>query len=107
PIFLIPEVGKRGEMSDEAARSGAWKRRSHPRFEMFIQVEATNDPAQLRFLPGRPVFEAGPLEFGDRQAASASPLAARLFEVDGVSALTLGPDTITITKKSGEWQYLK
>lgn len=74
---------------------------------MFIQTEATNNPSQLRFLPGRPVFEAGPLEFGDRQAASASPLAARLFEVDGVSALTLGPDTITITKKSGEWQHLK
>ena len=74
---------------------------------MFIQVEATDDPSRLRFLPGRPVFEAGPLEFGDRQAASASPLAARLFEVDGVSALTLGPDTITITKKNGEWQYLK
>jgi len=74
---------------------------------MFIQTEATDDPSQLRFLPGRPVFEAGPLEFSDRRAASASPLAARLFEVDGVAALTFGPDTITITKNNGEWQHLK
>jgi metal-sulfur cluster biosynthetic enzyme len=74
---------------------------------MFIQTEATDDPSRLRFLPGRPVIETGKLEFSDRQAASASPLATKLFEIDEVSALTFGPDTITITKKSGEWQHLK
>ncbi|ODT14525.1 MAG: hypothetical protein ABS35_34425 [Kaistia sp. SCN 65-12] len=74
---------------------------------MFIQTEATEDPSRLRFLPGRPVIGEGVLEFGDRQAASASPLALKLFEVAEVSALSFGPDTITVTKKGGDWQRLK
>jgi len=74
---------------------------------MFIRTEATDDPSRLRFLPGRPVIKEGVVEFGDRQAAAVSPLATRLFEVEGVSALAFGPDTITITKASGDWQRLK
>ena len=74
---------------------------------MFIRTEATDDPSRLRFLPGRPVVKGGVVEFGDRQAASVSPLATRLFEVEGISALAFGPDTITITKAGGDWQRLK
>jgi metal-sulfur cluster biosynthetic enzyme len=74
---------------------------------MFIQTEATDDPSRLRFLPGRPVVKEGVMEFADRQAAAVSPLAARLFDVEGVAALAFGPETITITKKGGDWQRLK
>jgi metal-sulfur cluster biosynthetic enzyme len=76
-------------------------------FAMFIQTEATEDPSRLRFLPGRSVIKEGVMEFGDKRAAEASPLAVRLFEVKGVSALSFGPDTITITKDGGDWQHLK
>ncbi len=74
---------------------------------MFIQTEATDNPSRLRFLPGRPVVREGVMEFADRQQAAVSPLAARLFDVEGASALAFGPDSITITKKGGDWQRLK
>ena len=74
---------------------------------MFIQTEATADPARLKFLPGRQVLPEGTLEISDRKDAACSPLALKLFGVSGVAALSFGTDTITVTKKSGDWQYLK
>lgn len=74
---------------------------------MFIQTEATGDPARLKFVPGRQVLAEGTLQFPDRRAAVQSPLAAKLFDVAGVAALSFGTDTITITKSSGDWQHLK
>src|SRR3546814_10102786 len=74
---------------------------------MFIQTEATNDPASLKFLPGRQVLPRGTLDICDRAEAAQSPLATRLFDVRGVAALSFGSDYITVTKDSGEWQLLK
>lgn len=74
---------------------------------MFIQTEATPNPATLKFIPGRAVSDGGPVEFPSREAANRSPLAARLFEVPGVSRVFFGSDFITVTKDSGEWQHLK
>ena len=74
---------------------------------MFIQTEATSDPATLKFLPGREVLAQGTLEIHDRAAAARSPLAAGIFNVEGVAALTFGPDYISVTKQSGEWKHLK
>jgi len=74
---------------------------------MFIQTKTTADPDRLTFLPGQQVLPAGTLEFADRQAAVSSALAAKLFEVPGVSRLVLGPDYITVTKDAGDWRHLK
>ncbi|RTL92993.1 MAG: DUF59 domain-containing protein [Hyphomicrobiales bacterium] len=74
---------------------------------MFIQTEATADPASLKFLPGRQVMAQGTLQIPDRKAAARSPLAVRLFDVDGVTALSFAADSITITKSGGDWQHLK
>ncbi|MGQ3675416.1 NifU family protein [Xanthobacter sp. TB0139] len=74
---------------------------------MFIQTEATPNPATLKFLPGRPVLGEGMLDLTDPQAAAVSPLARSIFEVDGVTGVFLGPDFITITKSGGEWAQLK
>ncbi len=74
---------------------------------MFIQTEATPNPATLKFIPGRPVLDEGPLDMPDRAAAQQSPLAERLFEVPGVSGVFLGSDFITVTKTGGDWQQLK
>jgi Fe-S cluster biogenesis protein NfuA len=74
---------------------------------MFIQTEATPNPATLKFLPGRSVLEAGTLEMRDREEATKSPLAERLFEVPGVTGVFFGSDFITVTKIDGEWQQLK
>ena len=75
---------------------------------MFIQTEATPNPSTLKFIPGRDVLRSGTRDFRDRSAAErASPLAARIFEVDGVEGVFLGSDFISVTKGDGEWQHLK
>jgi Fe-S cluster biogenesis protein NfuA len=74
---------------------------------MFIQTEATPNPATLKFLPGRPVLESGTLDIRDAEQAAQSPLAERLFGILGVSGVFFGSDFITVTKSAGEWQQLK
>ena len=76
---------------------------------MFIQTEQTPNPATLKFLPGQTVLEEGTADFTDAENARArSPLAARLFDVEGVAAVFFGRDFITITKAdSKEWHVMK
>ncbi|MCB1466310.1 MAG: NifU family protein [Rhizobiaceae bacterium] len=75
---------------------------------MFIQTEATPNPATLKFLPGKEVLREGTAEFRDAQSAStASPLAARLFDIPGVTGVFFGYDFITVSKDGPEWQHLK
>jgi Fe-S cluster biogenesis protein NfuA len=74
---------------------------------MFIQTEATPNPATLKFLPGRDVLPGEPAEFRSPEDAASSPLAARLFTIDGVTAVFFGSDFVTVTKREGEWQHLK
>ena len=69
---------------------------------MFIQTEATPNPATLKFLPGRPVLEHGTLDMRDRAEAANSPLAGRLFDVSGVGGVFLGSDFIAVTKTDGD-----
>jgi Fe-S cluster biogenesis protein NfuA len=74
---------------------------------MFIQTEATPNPATLKFLPGRTVMPEGTLDIRDMRAAERSPLARRLFSVEGVNGVFYGSDFVTVTKSEGEWQHLK
>lgn len=75
---------------------------------MFIQTEATPNPATLKFLPGREVLGEGHVaDFPNAEAAQRSPLAMRLFAVEGVSGVFFGSDFVTVTKSGGEWQHLK
>ena len=74
---------------------------------MFIQTEATPNPATLKFLPGRPVLENGTLDLRDPEQAAQSPLAERLFGITGISGVFFGSDFIAVTKSDGEWQQLK
>lgn len=74
---------------------------------MFIQTEATPNPATLKFIPGRPVLPGEPLDVRTPEDASGSPLASRLFEVPGISGVFFGSDFIAVTKADGEWQHLK
>src|SRR5947199_126966 len=74
---------------------------------MFIQTEATPNPATLKFLPGRTVLDSGTLEMRDRAEAAKSPLAERLFNIPGVGGVFLGSDFITVTKQDSEWPQLK
>lgn len=74
---------------------------------MFIQTEATPNPATLKFLPGQDVLGDATREFKTVLEAEVSPLAARLFAIDGVTGVFFGGDFIAVTKSAGEWQHLK
>jgi Fe-S cluster biogenesis protein NfuA len=74
---------------------------------MFIQTEATPNPATLKFLPGRAVLPGATADFPDAQSAASSPLARRLFAVEGVTGVFLGDDFVTVTKTEGDWAHLK
>ena len=41
---------------------------------MFIQTEATPNPATLKFIPGRTVLDNGTMEFVNREAAARSEI---------------------------------
>ena len=75
---------------------------------MFIQTETTPNPNTLKFLPGRSVLENGTADFADRDAAGKSPLATRLFGIDGVTRVFLGSDFITVAKPDEtDWAVMK
>ncbi|NKB42991.1 MAG: NifU family protein [Alphaproteobacteria bacterium] len=75
---------------------------------MFIQTEPTPNPATLKFLPGRPVMDSGVADFTTAEDAQQSPLARRLFELDGVTGVFFGTDFVTVTKTDDmDWQVIK
>ena len=75
---------------------------------MFIQTEQTPNPLTLKFLPGRVVIKDGTLFYKNKSDAINSPLAKRIFKVDGVVSVFFGSDFITITKSENTtWEILK
>jgi Fe-S cluster biogenesis protein NfuA len=74
---------------------------------MFIQTEETPNPATLKFLPGRIVLDEGTRDFRDPDEAEVSPLASRIFAIDGVAGVFLGHDFVTVTRDGVEWAHIK
>lgn len=75
---------------------------------MYIQTEQTPNPATQKFLPGRSVLAHGTADFPTADSAARSPLAKRLFEVEGVAGVFLGSDFVTVTKTAeADWLLLK
>ncbi|WP_108658925.1 NifU family protein [Acuticoccus kandeliae] len=74
---------------------------------MFIQTESTPNPETLKFLPGKSVMESGVADYRSVDEAGASPLAKRLFAVDGVTGVFLGNDFISVSKDGTPWPHLK
>ncbi|WP_298910230.1 NifU family protein [uncultured Aliiroseovarius sp.] len=75
---------------------------------MFIQTESTPNPATLKFLPGQDVLGAGTADFPTADAADGSPLAARVFKVNGVTGVFFGADFVTVTKDDAvDWDHIK
>jgi Fe-S cluster biogenesis protein NfuA len=75
---------------------------------MCIQTESTPNPATRKFLPGQSVVATGTADFPTEVAAQDSPVAARVFKVEGVTGVFFGPDFITVTKdESIDWNHIK
>jgi len=76
---------------------------------MFIQTAATPPPNTLKFLPGRVLAEGGSHDFRSAEDAETSPLARRLFALEGVSGVFFGADFLTVTRAEGglDWPQLK
>jgi len=75
---------------------------------MFIQTEKTPNPNALKFMPGEDISPDGPVHFDEVAKASSSPLARKLFSMDGIDAVFFGIDFITITKAENfSWEILK
>ena len=75
---------------------------------MFIQTESTPNPATLKFLPGQTVLDLGTADFPSAEVAAKSPLARRIFAVEGVTGVFFGTDFVTVTKaESVDWQHIK
>ncbi len=75
---------------------------------MFIQTESTPNPATLKFLPGRSVLDTGTADFPSAEASGGSPLATRIFAVDGVTGVFFGTDFVTVTKGADvDWNHIK
>ena len=75
---------------------------------MFIQTEDTPNPLTIKFLPGKEVMKSGTADFKSKDLSQNSPLASRLFDIEGVDGVFLGSDFISVTKKENEeWFSLK
>ena len=75
---------------------------------MFIQTESTPNPATMKFIPGRPVVQSGTADFADEASADRSPLASRLFRINGVVRVFFGHDFVSVTKADNvDWMHIK
>jgi Fe-S cluster biogenesis protein NfuA len=75
---------------------------------MFIQTEDTPNPATLKFIPGVSVLPGDTAEFTSLEEAKSSPLATRLFAIDGVESVFFSGDFLAVTKAEQlDWFVLK
>ena len=75
---------------------------------MFIQTEDTPNPSTLKFIPGVAVLPGDTAEFTSLGEAKSSPLAARLFAIDGVESVFFSGDFLSVTKAERlDWFVLK
>jgi len=63
------------------------------------------DAETCSFIVDRPVYEGGSAYFGSQDRAQGSPLAERLFALQGVQSVLVQDNRVTITAKGtgGEW----
>lgn len=77
---------------------------------MFIQTTATPNDDALKFLPSQEILpeSMGTLEYVSGRSAHASPLARKLFAVDGIRSVMFGHDFLTVEKENeSSWGVLK
>ena len=73
-----------------------------------MHAERTPNPDSIKWVLGQPIVASGvAVHFDSAPAADVSPLAARLFEIDGVVGVFLASNFVTVTRRSDvEWTDL-
>lgn len=69
-------------------------------YNIFIQTKTTPNPNFLKFIPsGKTVMKTGTMDIAASRYASCSPLARKLFNLDGITRVFYGYDHISVAKK--------
>jgi Fe-S cluster biogenesis protein NfuA len=78
-------------------------------FSIFIKTQNTPNPHFLKFLPGKDILEEGETyEFSNINQALPSPLARKLFDIEGVTKVFYGKDYVSVGKKDLlDWSDIK
>src|SRR5690349_21587878 len=73
-----------------------------------IQLEWTPNPSTLKYVVDRTLLPRGAVNFTSQDSAKErSPLATRLFGIEGVTGVMIGSNFVTVTKgEAGEWDTL-
>jgi Fe-S cluster biogenesis protein NfuA len=75
-----------------------------------VEVSITGEPISnvvCRFTIDRPVYPDKSFAFLNKDAAEGSPLAERLFAIEGVSRVVISHDQVTVNKTGeSEWQVI-
>src|SRR5687767_11063919 len=69
------------------------------------QIRISADPittAMCKFTIDRPIYPNESFYFGNKEKAQGSPLAAKLFELEGVTSVLISHDQVTVTKGGNE-----
>jgi hypothetical protein len=76
---------------------------------LFIQTIETPNPNFLKFVPtGKAIIKEGTYEFTNIKQSISSPLALKLFCVEGVSRIFYAKDYISVGKREeAQWDELK
>lgn len=71
---------------------------------MTVRTERTPNPNSLKYNLGKLLIPGGSANFPTAESAVRSPLASRIFAVDGVEGVFIGSDFITVTRSEGrDW----
>ena len=76
---------------------------------MYIQTQETPNHNTLKFIPGIEVTKKGSYHFNKvDNDYSRSPLAKKLFEIEGIKSVFFGNDFVSITKEENmEWKKIR
>jgi Fe-S cluster biogenesis protein NfuA len=75
---------------------------------VYVSLEFTPNPNTLKYSVNRELLSRGAVNLLKKEdAESRSPLAAKLFEVPGISGVMIGKDFVTVTKtEDGDWDIV-
>lgn len=73
--------------------------------EVYITANPTPNPNCLKFIVDRPMVDGDPVSFRSPDEAVGSPMAEKLFEIEGVKEIFAFQNFITVTKAGDQvWQ---